>query len=120
MTTISGETDQSYTVTEDGGYAVIVTKDACSDTSDCVTIHGIGIDENGSGSFVLHPNPANEVVYVSGAGIDGEYQIMNSLGQKVLSGRLTSEIDVSHLDAGMYLFVSVIEGHRVIQRLMVE
>ncbi len=35
---ISGATQQSYTATESGDYAVVISKDGCSDTSDCEEI----------------------------------------------------------------------------------
>lgn len=44
---INGETNQSFTPDQNGSYAVIVTGNACSDTSDCQTIATIGLDELG-------------------------------------------------------------------------
>jgi subtilisin-like proprotein convertase family protein len=40
MQAIAGATNQSYTVTATGSYAVVVTMGGCSDTSDCTTING--------------------------------------------------------------------------------
>ena len=57
---ISGETNQSYTATANGSYAVIVTKDGCTDTSACVAVSNVGIIENDfGGGLILYPNPTN-------------------------------------------------------------
>ena len=60
MTHISGATSQSFTATANGDYAVIVSNNACSDTSTCNTVTGVGIIENDFGSgLLLYPNPTN-------------------------------------------------------------
>lgn len=57
---IAGATNQSYTATSNGSYAVVVTKDGCTDTSACSTVSGIGIIENDFGTgLLLYPNPTN-------------------------------------------------------------
>ena len=56
---IDGATSQSYTVTENGNYAVIVTSDECSDTSDCYTVTTVSIDEQAENNIALYPNPSN-------------------------------------------------------------
>ena len=58
MTQISGATNESYTATANGDYAVIVSNNGCSDTSVCYTVAGVGIIENDFGNgFLLYPNP---------------------------------------------------------------
>lgn len=65
MTPISGATNQSYTATANGDYAVIVTNDnLCSETSTCYTVTtivtSIGASENEFGNNLqLFPNPTN-------------------------------------------------------------
>jgi hypothetical protein len=55
---IAGETDQDYTPTADGDFAVIVTENGCTDTSACMNVHGVGIEDIGrEWSFDLYPNP---------------------------------------------------------------
>lgn len=53
-------TSQIYTATENGDYAVIVEQNGCSDTSDCVTVNNVGLNENELlHSFTVYPNPGN-------------------------------------------------------------
>lgn len=40
---ILGESNQSFTPNQNGKYAVIVSNDLCSDTSDCITIETVGL-----------------------------------------------------------------------------
>ena len=55
---ISGATDQTYTPSTNGTYAVIIDNGTCSDTSDCVIIDDLGIDVSDFGtSFKVYPNP---------------------------------------------------------------
>lgn len=62
---IAGETNQDFTPTEEGNYAVKITEEECSDTSDCVLVEGIGIDEYQMTSVVkIYPNPAKDFVQI--------------------------------------------------------
>ncbi len=60
MTPISGATNQLYTPTSNGDYAVAVTSNGCSDTSACYSVTSVGIMESGfKNGFLLYPNPTN-------------------------------------------------------------
>ena len=55
-----GETNQSYTATNSGNYAVKVTQNGCSSISDCINVTSIGIIENSFGeNFKVFPNPTS-------------------------------------------------------------
>jgi hypothetical protein len=57
---IAGETNQSYTPSANGNYAVELTENGCADTSACVTITSVGIIENTFNEGVtLYPNPTD-------------------------------------------------------------
>lgn len=50
----------SYTPTEDGDYAVRVTIGGCIDTSECISIDGVGIFEEALLENInIYPNPNN-------------------------------------------------------------
>lgn len=58
MSPIGGATSATYTATANGSYAVIITNNSCVDTSNCVTVTGIGIEENTFASAIsIYPNP---------------------------------------------------------------
>ena len=57
---IPGETNQTFTATSNGNYAVILSIGSCSDTSACYSVTDLGIFENDFGNnFLLYPNPTN-------------------------------------------------------------
>ncbi|MFM7668574.1 MAG: PKD domain-containing protein, partial [Bacteroidota bacterium] len=69
LTIIPGATSVEYTPPINGEYAVIVTlANGCSDTSDCITISTLGVDEL-TGLTTVYPNPGN-----------GTFSINSSLG----------------------------------------
>lgn len=77
-----------------------------------------GLDEPTDGVFAVYPNPATGVLFVETHGRAslqlGTYRVTNLMGQTVLMGNLTAEmqqIDVSGLPEGMY-FITVGEGTR--------
>jgi hypothetical protein len=63
---ISSATNQSYTVTTNGSYAVEITENGCVDTSACIVITSVGIATNDAfNNVTIYPNPANEQFTVS-------------------------------------------------------
>jgi hypothetical protein len=105
---IVGETSQSFTATSNGNFAVIVTENNCTDTSSCINITGIGINEMmGSFNITISPNPSSGSFFVS-SGNEGQLktiEIVNFLGEVVAVKKTTnsiSEFDVSELK-GVFL-----------------
>lgn len=91
---IVGATSSSFTPASDGNYAVIVTQNACSDTSFCFIASGTaGINESLTNAINLYPNPVSDIVSLELPG-EGEYtiELVNSLGvtlsKEVFSGKL--------------------------------
>jgi hypothetical protein len=57
---IGGATNQSYTATANGSYAVVLTFNGCSETSSCTAVTTVGIEEiTNFSNLVLYPNPTN-------------------------------------------------------------
>lgn len=66
MSVINGETSQSYTPLLSGNYAVKVTQNNCIDTSNCISITTVGIDEVlVKMNFVAFPNPTTKTINIS-------------------------------------------------------
>ena len=57
LSPIADATNQSFTVTENGSYAVEVTLEGCSEISDCIIIDYLSIDKNELPTITLFPNP---------------------------------------------------------------
>ena len=67
-----------------------------------VTIHGIGINEL-DGSIVLYPNPAENVIYLSGVPVHTTFELRNTTGQLLRTGTAEDRIDLRTLPSGPLL-----------------
>jgi len=62
---INGETNQSFTATQNGSFAVKITQNGCTDTSACYTVTTVGILENTfSNDIIVYPNPTDGIVKI--------------------------------------------------------
>lgn len=124
---ISGASNQDYTPTASGSYAVIVTNGVCVDTSSCLSVTLTNIDEAAlAGDIRLFPNPSSQVAALSlGSAIDQgpvDVAVFSSTGRKVLDLGAVSEselrIDLEDMESGLY-FVSVqnATGRKVLRLL---
>ncbi len=66
MSPISGAINQSFIPVSNGSYAVVITENTCIDTSACENVLTVNIDElMMTEDFLLFPNPANDITYIS-------------------------------------------------------
>ncbi|NBX79244.1 MAG: T9SS C-terminal target domain-containing protein [Flavobacteriales bacterium] len=87
-TPIAGATQQTYTATENGSYAVIVTNASnCSKTSTCVVVDYIGLDENGDLSLNVYPNPTTGNMNIAINGTTANYNV----SVEDMNGRIVAE-----------------------------
>lgn len=62
---LANETNQSFTATANGNYAVRVSQNNCADTSICYSITTVGILENTfSNDIIVYPNPTDDMVKI--------------------------------------------------------
>jgi photosystem II stability/assembly factor-like uncharacterized protein len=111
---IPNETNQSFTATSTGNYAVIVTVGECSDTSSCFSVVVTNIEASVANQFILnpYPNPFESEISISyqltGSESFATLSLMNTLGELIYSlgvnGSSSVEVvDLSYLAAGMYI-----------------
>ncbi len=106
----TGVTTQSFTPTESGDYAVIVYSMECADTSECVSVTIIGVEERMvENTFLLFPNPAFDKVFLrikeGDMNASVNISIMDNVGKVVWQSKSVLEngwIDVTHLSEGIY------------------
>lgn len=114
---IDGATNQTYIPTIQGNYFCSVTENNCTVNSNVVTAPFLSTSSFERNSRIkLFPNPATDVITISFDGIyEGNYAIINVLGQTVLGGTENSNekqirISVSDLKAGQYILQMKING----------
>lgn len=84
---IIGEDGMSFVPVFNGSFAVEVTLDDCVDTSECVTIAGIGIKENAIDNYIfsLYPNPTTGMLSLDLTNAKGSVivEILSVDGQQI-------------------------------------
>lgn len=116
-TAISGATNQSYIASSNGNYAVVVTQNGCTDTSGCVNVTGVSVNEFLYETEVgLYPNPVSNILNIDFSKLnDVSLKIINVNGQVIYSlpsiNNSKESIDVSHLSNGIY-FIQI-QGEKI-------
>ncbi|MFD0964084.1 T9SS type A sorting domain-containing protein [Pseudofulvibacter geojedonensis] len=96
---ISGATNQNFTPTSNGSYAVQITENGCNGISNCIQINSLSVSQHELNNLIkLYPNPTesdnvyldcsrlNEEVYISIKDINGKHiKTINSLGAEILT-----------------------------------
>ncbi len=112
-TPVSEATNQQFTPTTDGDYAVIINDGTCIDTSICYSIIGIGIQDHPSNDIAIYPNPTNGLFTIEGEDIQ-KIELMNIKGQSLMKVEINgdkTEIDLSAQNSGLYFIkVSTVTG----------
>jgi hypothetical protein len=113
-TVISGQTNVSFTATQTGNYAVIVTLGPCSDTSACQHVNGSGVEDNlnALSQISVYPNPNNGNFFME---VDSESSIIiyNSIGAVILSQNIPAgktAIDLGSYSEGVYMLTVYKDG----------
>jgi hypothetical protein len=108
MTAIAGQTQQSFTPTQSGNYAVQITVGSCVDTSTCIQLTVSGLTEDDNTAFTLYPNPASTVVYVSATSAEPfELSCLDVSGRLIQRWDISSTmstLDLHNLAKGTYYF----------------
>jgi len=124
-TAISGATGQTYTATTNGSYAVLVTLNGCSDTSICYPVTGIGFNEINEFSFLIYPNPVNDLIRIDLPDKEvTEVRIQTMQGQVLYqtnsSSASTLHIPCGHWAKGVYIAQINLNGKKYTQKLIKE
>jgi len=119
LTLIPGATASQYTPPINGQYAVIVTlANGCSDTSDCIIIDQLSIDESQI-DFSIFPNPGNGRFLVS-----SNFNLITATDPSGRSVKLIREGDfviIPELYSGLfYLSIQNNQGNRLVVRYIKE
>lgn len=119
---INGATSNSYTATNLGTYAVILSKNGCTDTSFCTVINTTNLKEHTVlTNLLIHPNPSiNGIFYIRGLDENAQINIYNELGETVYLNKTNKtdsiEIDLRNKANGIYYIrISTSEESRVIK-----
>ncbi len=121
-TPIVGATNQKFTSNVDGEFAVIITQNGCSDTSDCFSIKTTGINDATPGNLRLYPNPVTSSLVIEGEDIK-EIMVKDISGREVyvfrgkVSGKSALILTETWTD-GIYLVQIVAGSESVVHKVL--
>jgi uncharacterized delta-60 repeat protein len=103
---IPGETAPSFAPFVNGSYAVIVSVNGCSDTSNCININYVGIQESVGDDIKLFPNPTSQNVTIKMGVSNAQLIISDSHGKTLLESNFNNDeiINISNYASGVYFF----------------
>jgi len=112
LSALAGDTLQTYTPTLNGDYAVELNVDGCIDTTACVHIGNVSIDELWGNSIKLFPNPNSGEFMLDLGNIEAtEVKILNTMGQVIfISQNPKDQYYNIDLQAGIY-FMEIRNEH---------
>jgi len=112
---VIGETNQAFTPTITGNYAVIVDNGSCSDTSICENVIVNGIETVPTYELSIYPNPSSGLFNIQfGSNDEVEtIQVVDATGRlvKLISASNKSTVIVNIMDEAAGLYFVVINGN---------
>ena len=101
FSSISGATQQNFTPTSNGNYAVLVNLNGCSDTSVCTPVIITKMEADFTReNFIVYPNPVSDILFFNHVVSCAE--ITSLTGQKLTTIYSTDQINVRDFSAGIY------------------
>lgn len=113
-TPISGETSATFTATQNGSYACIMSNGSCTDTSMCVVIDYVSTDEINNEVYSFYPNPTKgEIIVQFTQPTAKTIRIFNTTGKVVYTTTTTQQVaslNLSNLTKGIYILEVEMQG----------
>ncbi len=120
---IMGETSQTFTATQDGSYAVIVSLGACSEQTACIDLAFVGLEENLSELVSVYPNPTNGVFTVNISDVKAtSIAVYNTVGEEVYQAKCNGNnavVDLKNNAKGVY-FIKVVTNDGILNQRVVK
>lgn len=126
---IEDETNQTFTPSEPGIYAVEITFNGCSVFSDCIAIDSVAAEPNTvtentlNSSIQMYPNPAKNQLYIQNDLNETVGVVIYSLaGNEVARASVNNSaiIQVSELNAGYYLVKINTQNGSITKKLIIQ
>lgn len=121
---IAGATNQTYTPSENGNYALIINDGICADTSNCLAVAGLGVNTLTKAGFKMYPNPASQNITLDLGSLNQvNISIHNSMGEEIYKTQTNNQtkfnISLAEFSNGIY-FVNVQIGTEVFTQKIVK
>jgi len=106
---IDGAINQTFTATQNGNYTVVITDvNGCKGTSSVFNISNLSLNDNSINRKInIYPNPTTGIISISNEDNEtiDKIEIVDILGKTVATKtENTSQVDITSLSNGMYVF----------------
>jgi hypothetical protein len=110
----------AYNVSTSGSYAVIISNSNCADTSECIAVNLVGVNEMSMKEKLnLYPNPSDGKFEIETNLNYSSVIIKNNLGEIVMQYTTGAElIDLSNLSAGVYFAAIETKEGTIIKKII--
>lgn len=119
---LAGETSQIYTANVTGEYAVIVTENTCTDTSECYNVDFSALEDMSMNEFNVYPNPVTDVLTMDfNSSVNGEIKIYDVTMKliDVIEVFEASSVEYSmNVPSGVYTIEFISDETRTIRRVV--
>ena len=120
---VAGATNQTFTPTANGSYAVQVDNATCSTTSSCSSITTIGLQENESMADIhVFPNPVSTNLTISNTGLKNlTLEVYDNAGKLMLTTHSSEAVillNMEQLVSGIYLVKAISTEGQQTYRIM--
>lgn len=99
-----GSTNQAFTPTVNGNYAVMLQIGSCNVMSECINVTNVGLDENELNSFVVYPNPATDQITMI-CSFDAKVEVIDLHGKVAFESFVqvgSNAFELNNLASGTY------------------
>ncbi|MFK7949356.1 MAG: LamG-like jellyroll fold domain-containing protein [Saprospiraceae bacterium] len=123
---IPNETNQSFTASADGNYAVIIDNGDCTDTSNCYLLEPVSTSTVFETTISTFPNPTSGIVQIDlGKSYDNLQLSINNVIGKTISSTIYNhqnriELDLSDYAKGVYFINLQSDDKRVVLKIILE
>ena len=120
---IPGATNQTFVATVNGDYAVVLTENGCpAETSDCISIRNVGIEDVTISELSIYPNPSVGGVFtISFDGKIEKIEVVDMIGRiiAVETNLVNGKVNGSDLASGKYFVNIYTEGQVIVKEVIV-
>ncbi len=119
-TAIAGATAATFTPTVNGTYAIVVSNGNCNDTSNCVVVSYIGLNENQTIDADIYPNPTTNEVNITFESSSALMIIRDAHGKMIQMQTIQSgeSISLENIQNGIYFFELTTEQGKTVKRVV--
>ncbi|QNR25456.1 LamG-like jellyroll fold domain-containing protein [Croceimicrobium hydrocarbonivorans] len=121
---IVGATRRQFTFVLNGSYAVEVSLNGCVDTSACIVITNVGLEELNADMLHIYPNPAqNHINLEYPAGSFDKYELLSLDGALIKQGKLNrsgnSVIELAQIPGGLFFIRTIGSAGTLTQKIQI-